>query len=1087
MSEKEQALKNQVAELKEQLAQSERDYYDLVERTNVELKKLFDNSYDLIQVFRMNGEFRFVNQICKNKLGYTEEDLFDLKFSDFIHKDHWASTKDQLDQLSRGEVIEKFDTVFISKSGKNIYVSGRVNCVIENGEAQEYRAVFYDITERIRAEKAQSLFYKIANLTITSSNLNLLYSSIYDELNRILEVRNLSLMIKGTEGSDFSFPFFINEYVDETGIEKQKKIETVLGNYTLEIGKPLIIYQDGIKKIGSAKKVRLPKEIPQIWLGVQISIGGEAIGVLSIHSNHDSAAYNNKDLELLDFISGQVSLAMERKIQEEKIQNQGARLSAIFESSTHQIWSIDRKYRFTSFNQNYSEALKEYYSVDAELGLSFQDHAPESFPEKIQEFWTNKYDEAFTGKVLNFQTSLITKSRRKIWRDIFLNPIYLQDGRIEEISVIANDITEKKQSEIALAESEEKFRTIFESFQDIYFRCHLNGKISMVSPSITEMLGYEPNKIIGQKVQKFFTPKGDTDHLLEQLFEHKSVRNFEGSVKTRRGEILQVIINVRLIQRRGNIFELEGVARDITQLKKTNEELKKAKELAERSLKVKERFLANMSHEIRTPMNGIIGMIDLIGSTKLDKEQLEYIKTIQKSSETLLNILNDILDLSKIEAGKMELRKQPVNLVETFEKLYDLYSQQAILNNTNLFYHIDEKTPGIVMVDETRLMQVLSNLTSNAIKFSQKKGNINISIRLVETKDNKHYFKCQIKDSGIGISKEDQGKLFKSFSQLDTSSTKNYAGTGLGLAISKELVASMDGEIGVVSTPGLGSTFWFTFEADIAKEDEVDKVKKDDSKISKEFKGAQPIILVVDDNSVNRRVATQILSKSGCTVDEAHNGLEALELITKNKYDLVFMDIQMPEMDGVKVTQEVKKLNLTATPPIVAMTAYSMEEDRERFINQGLDDYMSKPIKAQLLINKVKDWISFEPKEVKTGVFEEKSEDLIINQNTLNQLFKYGGTELIRSVLEDFNVETKEQVDNSMNFLGEENFEGIRKELHTLKGNAGTLGIERIANKATYIEKKLKENNFTDIQEDLDELREAYLEFQENYQNILEN
>ncbi|MEL7147330.1 MAG: response regulator [Bacteroidota bacterium] len=243
----------------------------------------------------------------------------------------------------------------------------------------------------------------------------------------------------------------------------------------------------------------------------------------------------------------------------------------------------------------------------------------------------------------------------------------------------------------------------------------------------------------------------------------------------------------------------------------------------------------------------------------------------------------------------------------------------------------------------------------------------------------------------------------------------------------------------------------------------------------------------MDDNSVNRRVACQILIKSGCDVEEADNGLTAVDLLKKRHvYDLVFMDIQMPGMDGVETTQEIRKLKDINIPPIVAMTAYSMEEDREKFLNQGLDDYMSKPIKAHLLIRKVKEWISFDPQDVTADVFEEETENLIINQNTLNQLFKYGGFELIKSVLHDFDLETKEQLEKSNFCYEEKDYEGIRLELHTLKGNAGTLGVERLANTATIIEKKLKEHNFVEIENDLLMLRKAYEEFQEHYQNILE-
>ncbi|MBV6644230.1 MAG: PAS domain S-box protein [Cyclobacteriaceae bacterium] len=1081
-----QNTESQESELKllnEKLQKAEDDYFDLVEKTNIHLRELFDSSNDLIQISNPNGEFKFVNQTWKNKLSYTNDEVAELKFVDAIHPDHRKETLEKLLKITAGSQSERLDTVLISKYGKNIYVKGNLTCVFENDQPIEYRCVFYDISDRIRAESAQSLYYKVANLTIQQKSIDKLYDQIFEELSKHLKVRNFAIAVNDAKDK-LQFPYRINEL--ETGKKQKKDVDKLLANYTFERGKPLIIYADGIEKIAQQQKVKVKDPIPKIWLGVLILTAGVPSGVISAYSYRDQVAYNNKDLELLDFIASQVSQALQRISNEEKIVDQAARLSAIFESSTHQIWSVDKKYAFTSFNQNYADSFYAYFGIYPEIGMSLYGAYKRLFNRKDQEFWISRYKKAFDGEILNFQNRITDNAGNKIWRDFFLNPISLPDGTIQEVSVIANDITEKKNTEEGLIESEEKFRNIFESFQDVYFRCNLAGIISMVSPSVREVLGYEAKSLIGQNIAGYFISKGSISMLIRKLHDKKRVTNFEGTVKTKRGKTIQFLCNVRLINRKGKKVEIEGVARDISTLKKTNQELRKAKELAERSLRIKERFLANMSHEIRTPMNGIIGMIDLLGSTHLDNEQSEYVRTVRKSSDTLLNILNDILDLSKIEAGKMELRKEPVKLVETFEKVYELYSQQAQINKSFLYYHLDKKLPEIVVTDETRLIQVISNLVSNAIKFSDKKGNINLSIRILKETDTGFTFRVSVKDSGIGIAPEDQERLFQSFSQLDNSSTKNFSGTGLGLVISKELVKSMKGEIGVASTPGLGSTFWFTFQATKATK-AVQDFAGDEPSLTKQFTGTQPRILLVDDNDVNRKVASEILRKSGCEVIEAQDGFHALDKVKDGKYDLIFMDIQMPKMDGVKATEKIRKLKLSHVPPIVAMTAYSMEEDRNKFISQGLDDYLSKPIKANALIDKVKSWLDFEPKKVSTEVFVEQSEDLVINQNTLNQLHKYGGQELIEGVLKEFNEEATEQVENAFDFFKANKPKEILKEMHTLKGNAGTLGVERLSKQAACIEKMLKENNFDHLNKQLNKLKSSLEEFKEIYHNLLKD
>jgi PAS domain S-box-containing protein len=612
----------------------------------------------------------------------------------------------------------------------------------------------------------------------------------------------------------------------------------------------------------------------------------------------------------------------------------------------------------------------------------------------------------------------------------------------------------------------------------------MDGFITMISPSVQELLKYDPATILGDNVMKYLRTKQPLEQIMEKLFEEKRLRDIEGVVRDAKGNKVNFLCNIRLIQKKDGITEIEGVGRDISKLKETTKELERAKDVAERSLKIKERFLANMSHEIRTPMNGIIGMLDLISSTQLDKEQSEYIKTINKSSQTLLNILNDILDLSKIEAGKMELRQDPFQLVKTIEKVYDLFSQQALLSDNVLYYHIDEKIPDWIVSDETRLIQVLSNLTSNAIKFSRKKGNINISLRLIKSVRKEHTFKVTIKDSGIGISENDQKTLFQNFHQIDNSTTKNFGGTGLGLAISKELAKSMNGDIGVVSTPGLGSTFWFTFKAKEIASKKVQLTQTDPS-FTKQFVNKAPRVLLVDDNDVNRKVAKGILEKSGCEIIEAIDGYQAIRLAKKGDYDLIFMDIQMPKMSGVKATQKIKALKLKDPPPIIAMTAYSMEEDRQKFLDSGLDDYLAKPIKADVLINKVKSWLEFEPNQITVEPISEQSKALVINQNTINQLAKFGGYELIETTLVDFEEEAEMLVKNTKKFLKKKDYKAMKGELHTLKGNAGTLGIEKLSKQAASIEKLLKANKFDNLKKEVTKLTALFEEFKESSQNML--
>ncbi|MBR9999796.1 MAG: PAS domain S-box protein [Cyclobacteriaceae bacterium] len=1054
-------------------------------RSNAQLKDLFDKANDLIQIFSSDGKFLFVNKTWKNRLGYQDHEIPLLRFENIVEESVKEKTLLEINSTTPDLPEKNIDSILISKTGEKIDISGTVYCSYKGEKPVEIRGIFHDVTERVRVQKAQHISYRISDLALNSPNLDYLYKNIRNELQAILNVDNFFIALFDRNRMELSFPYFVDENKKTSESVEKRKSRNGLTEYTIRREKPVIYRKEELLKLEVDENISILGKIPAVWLGVPLKLKREVIGLLCVQHYQNPDVYTNHDLELLEFISGQIAIAIDRKQQEEKIIEQAGRLNSIFESGTHMIWSVDRQFRFTSSNTNFHDFIFQNIpeQVDYQLATYDMDEI------NGNPFWKDKYDQALKGEIVQFESKFRhIRTQRKSWKSIVLSPIYSESNSVREISGIAYDITESKSAQIALSESEEKFRNIFESFQDIYFRCDFKGRIILLSPSVKDMLGYEPEELIGNDINSYYLYSKEARQLLKKLIRDKTYRNFEASLVNKNGDIIQFICNVRLIYD-VNIRSaaIEGVARDITKIKEANLELKQAKEVAEKSLKVKELFLANMSHEIRTPMNGIIGMIDLLEGTTITEEQRDYVQTIKKSSETLLNILNDILDLSKIEAGKMQLKKSPVRLRNVLEKIYALFVQQALVKKIKLYYHLSEHLPEYLMIDETRLLQILSNLVSNAIKFTEGGGSIDIDIRKAKVHGKRFMIKCTVSDSGIGISPESTKQLFNLFSQLDTTTTKTYSGTGLGLAISKELTKLMGGKIGVFSTMGHGSSFWFTFEADPTDKIAViaDQLVESDIQIKGYFKEENPAILLVDDNAVNRQVAGEILRKSGCKVDLAEDGKKSIELVTKNQYDLIFMDIQMPEMDGVTATRKIKAMGLEKLPPIVAMTAYSMKEDKERFLQQGLDDYIPKPIRANELINKVRQWIR---DELSLEEMEHEEPDKmwqVINLETVNQLKALGGAEMIEQVFADFLKESREQLQTCSKAFKNQDYTAIKNQLHTIKGNAGTLGVEKFSKLAEIIEKNLKNEEYETIEQDLNFLNLTFLEFKNKYQSII--
>jgi len=409
------------------------------------------------------------------------------------------------------------------------------------------------------------------------------------------------------------------------------------------------------------------------------------------------------------------------------------------------------------------------------------------------------------------------------------------------------------------------------------------------------------------------------------------LRSIEESIKKQK----QIYFYAQLVAIFFIIISLILATKPITrQIIKTNQNLQEAN-------KAKSEFLANMSHEIRTPLNAILGFIDLLREKERDKEKLEYLHTVHNSSQTLVGIINDILDFSKIESGNLNIDMIDFNVDSEFKSLIALFDAKAREKNIRLTMHMSQNIPAALYSDPLRIKQIIANLLSNAIKFTPRNGTVDLYIGYKENR-----LLVAVKDSGIGIPEDKQEQIFQAFKQAENSTTRKFGGTGLGLSISARLAKMLGGELRVSSKPREGSVFHFDIEA------KPGKYKKEVIKATNIRNLSNKKILLVEDNKANQMYMSVVLKKLGIVFDIANDGIEAIAAFNRSKYDLILMDENMPNLNGIAATQkilEIEKEQLLEHTPIVALTANALKGDRERFLKAGMDEYLTKPINKELL------------------------------------------------------------------------------------------------------------------------------------------
>ncbi|USB32424.1 PAS domain S-box protein [Paenibacillus sp. YPG26] len=673
--------------------------------------------------------------------------------------------------------------------------------------------------------------------------------------------------------------------------------------------------------------------------------------------------FDDRTGEILEIVAVSRDIT-ERKNNERRLQESQQRYKSLFEYSPSAVYSFDLHGNYVTLNSNL-EALSGY-SKEELLGMNFKQIISSAEINKTVRY----FELSMKGEPQSYETTIIHKNGTPVELNVTNVPIIV-DQNIVGVYGIATDITERKRYTEQIEKLSYQHSLILNSVSEGIYGLDEEGKTIFINPAASRMLGYNIAEFIGTDNHHLIhhsrsdgSPYPVDECLIHQTFRDGRARSVHEEVFWRKdGSSFLVNYRAAPLYDRDQIVGVVVVFNDVT----NEREIIRAKESAERATRAKSEFLAMMSHEIRTPLNGIIGMTDLLLETQLQEEQREYADIISESGRALLKILNDVLDFSKVEAGKMVLDYGWFDLSASVSSVIDLFTPAAMEKNISLTSWIDPEIPARIRSDSARLRQILINLVSNALKFTET-GRITISVHPVSvTGSSSMVLEFRVTDTGIGIAEDKLDQLFLTFSQLHPVINRKYGGTGLGLAICKRMVELMGGSISAESQEGIGSTFRFTL---ISHDEELTLQKKacegDLRELSTHIEDPGSMnwiqykdlkVLIAEDHPVNGQIFVQMLGRLGIKADVAHNGVEVVEAVSRNPYDLIFMDIKMPVMDGAKAAKIIRQVVPEGERPvIIALAAQVNHEDVQLGLDSGMEDYLRKPFKLQDIKAKLIEW-----------------------------------------------------------------------------------------------------------------------------------